>query len=466
MALRPKLNRVWASSNPNLRRDPGDAKYLVGWVSEIPTYQVLNFLQYKVDTTFLSIAERGIAEWGGDISYAKGAISWDESDGRIYVSSVANPDKTRSPSKNPSQWTASSIQITRTQYDELNRFIDDHIANKSNPHGVTAAQLSAYTKAEIDQIVSQYRAEVLAHKSDTNNPHKTKAVDIGAVPVTGGAYTGSVTFPRIQFATSGTSIGIDTNNNELNIVHMDGRIKLGPSGRVLVGSINSDHQSTISPVVTEKTFPDLRLSGQPNYATPTPMFVWDLMHNLNPRVGFGVTTLVSDTYLPTFADDGMYKNPRGGIYIAVPVIYTGEMTYVADVRVNVIGNVVSGNFFSFGSGRMNVTLRTHGTANVVTIFAEMTGTLGGTYYYMGVNREVTWMPGEVKRIAIVCDKIKTTLFVNGVELGTRQFTPNSVADVDLLLRPSVGSIGSDAQVDICGFRMFGQRLSAAQVSSL
>lgn len=458
MASRPKLNRVWASGNPNLRRDPGDAKYITGWVSEIPTYQVLNFLQYKVDTTFLSIVERGIAEWGSDISYAKGAISWDESDGRIYVSSVANPDKTRSPSKNPSQWTASSIQITRTQYDDLNSFIDAHIANKSNPHGLTAAQLSAYTKAEIDQIVSQYRAEVLAHKNDTNNPHKTKAVDIGAVPVTGGTYTGTVTFPNIRFAASGALIGID--NNLLNIAHKNGRIELRPSGSVLVGS-----SSGLSPVVTEKTFPDLRLNGQPNYAQPTPMFVWDLMHNLNLRVGSSAAAITSDNYVPTFADDGMYKNPRGETYIDVPVIYTGEMTYVADVRVNVIGNAVSRNFFSFSSGGMRVVLRTYGTANVVSVIAEMAGTLGGNSW-QGLSKEVTWMPGEVKRIAIVCDKIKTTLFVNGVELGTRQFTPNSIADEDLLLRPSVGGIGSSAQVDICGFRMFGQRLSAAQVSPL
>lgn len=464
MTQRPKLNRVWASGNPNLRRDPGDTKYITGWVSEIPTYQVLNFLQYKVDTTFLSIAERGIAEWGGDISYAKGAISWDESDGRIYVSSVANPDKTRSPSKNPSQWTASSIQITRAQYDDLNRYIDAHIANKSNPHGVTAAQLSAYTKAEIDQIVSQYRAEVLAHKNDTNNPHRTKAIDIGAVPVTGGKYTGPVTFTNIFFKSNNTQISIDS-GNALNIAHGDGRIKLYNHGSVTAGNVNSSAANGLSPVVTEKTFPDLRLNGQPNYATPTPIFVWDLMHNLNLRVGFGAATVINDNYVPTFADDGMYKNPQGRTYIDVPMFYTGEMTYVVDVRVNDRGNGVSGNFFSFGSGRMKVFLKTHGTSNVVTVIAEMSGTLGGITW-QGFNREVTWLPGEIKRIAVVCDKARTTLFVNGVDLGTRQFAENSISDEDLLLEPNVGGIGSGAQVDICGFKLFSQRLSSAQVSAL
>lgn len=463
MAQRPKLNRVWASDNPNLRRDPGDAKYITGWVSEIPTYQVLNFLQFKVDTTFLAIAERGIAEWGGDISYAKGALSWDEVDGKIYISSVVNPDKTKSPSKNPSQWTASSIQITRTQYDDLNRYIDTHIANKSNPHGVTAAQLNAYTKAEIDAIVSQYRAEVLAHKNDTNNPHKTKAVDIGAVPVTGGTYSGSVTFPHIFFKSSSSQIGID-NNNALSIAHGGGRIKLATHGAVSAGNIDSSAANALSPVVTEKTFPDLRLTGQPNYAQPTPMFVWDLMHNLNLRVGFGKVLNTNNNFIPTFAEDGMYKNVSSS-YVDVHTIQTGEMTYCLDVRVSASGNSVGGNFFFFGSGRMIVTLSTSGTANVVKLNAEMAGTLGGNSW-QGVYKEVPWVPGEVKRIAIVCDKTRTTLFVNGVDLGTKHLTANSVADVDLRLAPSLGGTSDGAQVYVCGFKVFGQRLTSEQVSAL
>lgn len=465
MAQRPKLNRVWASNNSNLRRDPGDAKYITGWVSEIPTYQVLNFLQFKIDTTFLAIAERGIAEWGGDISYAKGALSWDEVDGKIYVSSVANPDKTKSPSKNPSQWTASSTQITRTQYDELNKYIDAHIANKSNPHGVTAAQINAYSKAEIDAIVSQYRAEVLAHKNDTNNPHKTKAVDIGAVPVTGGSYNGTVTFPNIYFKSSGAQIGVD-NNNELSIAHINGRIKLNTSGRVMVGNIERNQPNYMSPVVTEKTFPDLRLSGQPSYAQPTPTFIWDLMFNLNLRVGVGYVVTDYDEYVPMYANDGMLVAPTKQVYVKAPkTIISGELSYCADVRLNMRGDKVGGNFFSFGSGGLNVTLRTHGTADVITVIAEMGATLGGNTW-QGVNKEVVWKLGEIKRLSVVCDKTRLTLFVDGIDLGTKQFDANSVADVDVRIEPKINSVFNNGKVDICGFRTFNQRLTSEQVSSL
>ena len=33
---------------------------------------------------------------------------------------------------------------------EIKAFLSSHTSNKSNPHGVTAAQVGAYTKAEID----------------------------------------------------------------------------------------------------------------------------------------------------------------------------------------------------------------------------------------------------------------------------------------------------------------------------
>ena len=99
--LRPQLNRLWGGNSSSTRRDPGDDKYLLGWLSEIPTFQVLNFLQYKMDTTMLAQAERGIFEWGSDVGYAKGAIAWDEVDKQIYVSQMQGPSTTLSPRGNP-----------------------------------------------------------------------------------------------------------------------------------------------------------------------------------------------------------------------------------------------------------------------------------------------------------------------------------------------------------------------------
>ena len=59
-----------------------------------------------------------------------------------------------------------------------------HLANKSNPHGVTASQAGAYTKAETDTKVKVVNDSLNSHAGDKSNPHAvTKAqVGLGNVP--------------------------------------------------------------------------------------------------------------------------------------------------------------------------------------------------------------------------------------------------------------------------------------------
>lgn len=461
MALRPKLNRIWASTNSNLRRDPGDAKYIQGWVSEIPTYQVLNFLQNKIDSTFLAIAERGIAEWGGDISYVKGALVWDESDGSIYVASVANPDKTKSPKSNPASWAKSSIQITRAQYDSLNNSIDTHIANKSNPHGVTAGMIGAYTKVEIDSIVTQYRSLVAAHAADKNNPHGTKAVDIGAVPVDGGEYTGIIVVPEIHFNNQGSLMAVD-GGKLLTISHGTGRIKLSSNGDVFVGAV-------LSPVVTEKTFPLLRLNNQPSFVSPSPTFHWDLINNVNLRIGFGhieADTVTSNPW--DFDAETMMLIPKKSIYLKTPnVIYSGSITYAADVKIVAAGNAESAYIFSFGNSGINVTLkRPANNLDVVQVIAEM-GATGGTTAWQGIYRNIPWSQGITKRIVVCCDKVGVSLFIDGILIEKKLFTSSAiVADKDLYLAPRIGPSGNEAKVAISNFRTWNVLLTNRQASAL
>ena len=260
MALRPKLNRVWTSNNSVARRDPGYAKYLQGWVAEIPTYQVLNYLQYKVDTTMLAQAERGIFEWGGDVSYGVGSLAWDETNKTIYVCTVTNPSKTLAPSANPSQWSPSAIQVSRANYDSIVSAINSHIANRANPHQVTAAQVGTYNRAEMDALVASYRALVRAHVTDYNNPHKLTAVQVGAVPVTGGTYTGPVTMPTAYFNESKTAQILRGDGLWLK----NGNYLIGINDTT--GFAETGTTSSKSKIVTELTFPDLKAAQEPNYA--------------------------------------------------------------------------------------------------------------------------------------------------------------------------------------------------------
>lgn len=291
--LRPKLNRIWTSTNANLRRDPGDAKYIQGWISEIPTYQVLNYLQYKVDTTLLALAERGIFEWGSDVTYGLASVVWDEADKRIYVSTVGAPDKTKAPSANSAHWTPSSIQVSRASYDSIVAAINAHIADVTgNPHKLTAGRLNAYNKNETDAIVAQYRALVLAHSSDKNNPHGVTATQTGAVPSTGGTYSGDVIFNAGVFFDSGKVNKINKSGG-LFLQNGAGQIGIDDSGVGMVGPTNST-----SKIVTEASYPGLKSAQEPDYAVPTPNFQMNCIRDINIQTGSGY---VDSNFNPIFS---------------------------------------------------------------------------------------------------------------------------------------------------------------------
>lgn len=289
--LRPKLNRIWASTSSVTRRDPGDAKYIQGWISEIPTYQVLNYLQYKIDTTLLALAERGIFEWGNDVQYGLNSLVWDETNKTIYISTVGSPDKTKAPSANPTQWVASSIQVSRASYDSVVAHINAHIADiTGNPHKLTAGRLNAYNKSEINHIVAQYRALVKTHVDDKNNPHGVTASQAGAVPATGGTYYGDVIFNAGVWFDSGKVNGL-VKTGGIYLKNGNGQIGISDAGVAQVGKIGA-----LSPIVSEASFPNLKAAQEPNYAVPLPLFATSMIGSINIEIGKGYVNTGFDPY--------------------------------------------------------------------------------------------------------------------------------------------------------------------------
>lgn len=282
MSQRPKLNRVWSSLNHAFRRDPGDDKYLQGWVSEIPTYQVFNYLQYKNDIALLALAERGIFEWGDDIQYQLGSVAWDEADKRIYVAVVNKPDKTKRPSKNLGHWSPSAIQVTRLEYDNVVSAINNHIADVTgNPHRLTAGRLGAYNKNEIDNILAQYRVLVSNHANNTNNPHNTKAVDIGAVAITGGTYTGDVTFNSNTIYMDSRKVSSITSKNN-GIWQVRGEYALGVDS---AGVARTGKFGSLSKLISELEFAEYKFENTPAYRTPAPTFAKNYVSDMHISSG-------------------------------------------------------------------------------------------------------------------------------------------------------------------------------------
>lgn len=290
MTTRPTLGRIWATNG--VRVDPGSLKYSNGWIGEIPTYEVLNFMQYRIDAALQAFAERGVPEWGPDVIYVKGAKAWG-SDGKIYVATVDSPSRTKQPSTNPSQWELSSDQFTMAQHQAMINEFDAHIVRRDDPHDVTAEQAGTYTSVVIDGKIDPLKLSLNSHIADKNNPHGETAESIGAVPKSGGAYTGPVSFAGYpvkinpgagshEIFGDAANFGIRTATATLAIEKATNR------AFIMVGGVKNY-------LLSETEYTNYRRTIEPQYAVGTPDLEIDMMSDTHLRQGFGFSNFLRPT---------------------------------------------------------------------------------------------------------------------------------------------------------------------------
>ena len=65
------LELVWANAGGTT--DPGNTKYQLGWVAEVPTFQNFNHVLQSLDKAKLSYAEADVYPWQDKIAYVVGA---------------------------------------------------------------------------------------------------------------------------------------------------------------------------------------------------------------------------------------------------------------------------------------------------------------------------------------------------------------------------------------------------------
>ena len=457
--LRPKLNRIWTSTNANLRRDPGDAKYIQGWISEIPTYQVLNYLQYKVDTTLLALAERGIFEWGSDVTYGLASVVWDETDKRIYVSTVGAPDKTKAPSANSAHWTPSSIQVSRASYDSIVAAIKAHIADVTgNPHKLTAGRLNAYNKNETDAIVAQYRALVLAHSSDKNNPHGVTATQTGAVPSTGGTYSGDVIFNAGVFFDSGKVNKINKSGG-LFLQNGAGQIGINDSGVGMVGPTNS-----MSKIVTEASYPGLKSAQEPDYAVPMPNFQMNCVRDINIQTGIGYADF---SFNPIFsAANGSLELINVASEVNQTVLgseslgSSQEWTISFDV-LEVTPRIPTDTISTISIGVLNIYVYLTGSSLIKA--ERKNGSVYNAAQYQLTGPINTWY-----KVSATFKGNAITLFVNGVQVAqnTNASETSTVGGGPFSITSFTKSADKTRTFNVRNIRLWSQALTNKQVSNL
>lgn len=460
--LRPKLNRVWTSNNANLRRDPGDAKYLQGWIAEIPTFQVLNYLQYKVDTTLLALAERGVFEWGTDVQYGLGSLVWDDATRTVYVATVGSPSRTLRPSENLGQWAASAIQVSRYDYDDIVSKISAHIADvTSNPHRLTANMIGAYNKAQIDSLITQYNALVASHANDRNNPHKVTAAQAGAVPVVGGTYTGPVTFQQgMLFDASGTT-KLSFGPAGFYMQSGDTRIGLDASGVPVVGKASTN---TNSRIITDATFAEVKALEEPNYSVPEPNYSQHLIGDFNMNIGYGEFNAPDEwRFAPEFGS-ALFMPASTVQRIATQSLsnlsVSGELTVCMDVLSNsprVPGSVAVPAVFGMSgdTGSAEVILQERG----VIYALRSNGTSSDSVSAQLPAQVNTWY-----RVAAVFNNNTIKLYFDGVLVASSSSATSSSGAVMSFAR--IYQQASSRNIALRNFRLWTSALTDKQISTL
>lgn len=419
------LTRVWATGPQTPNIDPGTSKWARGWVAEIPTLQVLNFINNRNDTNQLALAERGVFQWVAQITYKLGALVWDETNSTIYKSKVATPNKTQAPSANLAQWDPSSVQISRADYDANAANWAAHIANKANPHQLTAAQLNTYTAVEIAAKIAAVAAEVAAHVGIVaGNPHNTTAADVGSVPIAGGTYTGVVAHRYAQTLMGPTADGGSINAGASGVLLGKGKTaRMGLNG--VSQPVAIDEAGVVSVLLTEAEYVAQRQAEAVNYALPAPDLWLVLKNGAVLSTGTGPFTFTGPAGRSYVGKDGVAHTSelnkpmltQEGMYVI-----SGEDAFIGPSTDNLGGFDTWTKFLdcTIGSGNMeyqyanmpagSCTMYLAGT-DFRTSFRDSTGAYGS--YSFGAFAQ-----GDRLKACVTYDGTSLRLYTNGVLYAT------------------------------------------------
>lgn len=126
MTLPKSLELLWASGGGTA--DPGDTKFQLGWVSEIPTFEHFNYILNVLNTNLLSYAENDIFPWQGSIAYKAGARV--VRNNRTFYCIEAHNDSNNTNPQDPDLDTPNSYWVNGTVFSSVVNAFDSLRANE------------------------------------------------------------------------------------------------------------------------------------------------------------------------------------------------------------------------------------------------------------------------------------------------------------------------------------------------
>lgn len=358
MAKRPLLYDVWAQNalpedigdadvyvpqNPEYP-DPQPNQYKVGWT--VPgtmdvkqPHQWVNSWYQSIDYV-LTMQRTGELGWDKDVAFRAGAIVLHG--GKRWVAQSSNMNKV--PSDTSTYWHEAefgmqSVAQVKLKLQQITATIDSHLNNASDPHKVDWSNFFngvGASVAQIDKMISDATKNINDHKADRNNPHGLTCAQVNVLAAAvGGTFTGEVSMLRMLRA-AGEAIKVQGPCFEMAI----GDSSLG----VKKGSACKDGED----VVAFKSYRAIKARNNWRFPVPTPAIHLALVSGIHvyQSSGTGIEYLSTGTIEytdksgvvqtaavnePAFGNLGLELRPNKGQKLNLVGAYTGTTGTVAGI---------------------------------------------------------------------------------------------------------------------------------------
>lgn len=156
-------------------------------------------------TEHLNLLKKNPATDGADTFNIETMLNenWDKID-----EAVAKKAELGADGKIPAEQLPEMNYDTAGSAEAVQKNLDAHTGNKSNPHGVTASQVGADPAGSAAAV----QANLNSHTGNRGNPHGVTAAQVGAIPTTGGSVSEALNFANNVWNNVGDDVAFGDRN--------------------------------------------------------------------------------------------------------------------------------------------------------------------------------------------------------------------------------------------------------------
>lgn len=335
----------------------------MGWEAEKPPNEWQNFLTQISDLKIMSLLFSGVAEFDSSVTYQTGAVS--VLNGVVQI-------------KVASGWEQILDMKTVDYLNDvaaLKLIYDNHMA-ATNPHQDTVETLTdkSRTKEYLDTAFGSPTdpQTIVYHKLQQGRVHQETPEQVGTLPISGGAFTGPVSFLAGMKFTADNTVSMNGATGRLELRSGNRILSIDALGNVVWGIVGGEEYQ----VLTELNYSEFQIRWGNRFALPQPYLVMDLNKSINDSNSIG-PWMITTSAEPTFLQDGGLSIASntvtfGGFLITVPTTIVVYAKNAAGVKLKSVSDAPSAGYTSLTTLLTNMGLSSAAYVNQIICYPTLT----------------------------------------------------------------------------------------------